>query len=222
MNISKLTKVALLTSALVAGTASIASASGYSNCEVVYGGGSVCPPNVSFTLDKLVQSPTKGGQLVDNLTINDATFTPGQNVTFQIKVKNTGESKIDHITITDTLPAELSYVGGGKFDESKKTITFEVNNLDKDKEAAYFLTTKVSDKNVSNTVSCITNRVTAADNAGNKAEDTANVCVNKPGATVQPSVPTKNIPNTGPEEILYVILPTLGAAGLYLRRKAGL
>ena len=57
-------------------------------CTTVYGGGNVCTSEVSFTLNKLIQLPTKGEQFVDNLTINDATFSLNQTVMFQIKVKN--------------------------------------------------------------------------------------------------------------------------------------
>ena len=225
MNANKFSKIALTSSFLLVGSASIAFASGaYSNCDVVYGGGEVCPPNVSFTLDKLVQSPTKGGQFVDNLTVNDPMFNPNQDVTFQVKVKNTGDKKIDTLNIADTLPSALTYVGGGSYNAANKTVSIQVNNLEKDKEAVYFITTKVNDVKLLSNVNpeCITNRVSAQDNTGNKAEDTANICISKPGVTMQPQIPTKNIPNTGPEALALVFLPPLGAAGLYLRRKAGL
>ena len=109
MNANKFSKIALTSSFLLVGSASIAFASGaYSNCDVVYGGGEVCPPNVSFTLDKLVQSPTKGGQFVDNLTVNDPMFNPNQDVTFQVKVKNTGDSVPN--SIAQTPPAGYTIV----------------------------------------------------------------------------------------------------------------
>ncbi len=223
MNSLKLFQIVLTTSLFVLGSFTLASAAGYSNCDVIYGGGTVCPPNVSFTLDKSVQSPTKGGQFVDNLGINDPMFAPSQNVTYQIKVKNTGESKIEKINITDNLPTELIYVSGGNYNSTNKTVTFTIDNLEKGKETVQFISAKITDvKNLSSSPLCITNTVTATDNQGNKADDTANLCILKPGASVQPQVPTKNIPNTGPETLALFILPPVGLAGLYLRRRARL
>jgi uncharacterized repeat protein (TIGR01451 family) len=150
-------------------------------------------------------------------------FAPSQNVTYQIKVKNTGESKIEKINITDNLPTELIYVSGGNYNSTNKTVTFTIDNLEKGKETVQFISAKITDvKNLSSSPLCITNTVTATDNQGNKADDTANLCILKPGASVQPQVPTKNIPNTGPETLALFILPPVGLAGLYLRRRARL
>src|SRR3990167_6356525 len=91
-------------------SAQVAAASGTSNCSPIYGGGQVCQPNMKFTIDKLVQKP--GGNFVDNLTINDSLIAIGQDVVFQLKIKNTGDVKIEKIDVTDTLPAELSFVSG--------------------------------------------------------------------------------------------------------------
>lgn len=224
MKALKLTTIALTASTLLLGTASLAFASGTSNCEVVYGGGEVCPTNTSFTIDKLVQVPSKGGQYVDNLTVNDPMFNASQDVSYQIKVKNTGSSKISKVVVTDTLPASLTYVGGGSYDANSKTVKFEAKDLETGKEAVYLLTAKVKDAKNLNTTNpeCVTNSVVAVDDKGSKAEDTANLCITKSGPKVEASIPTKTIPNTGPEALALFLLPPLGAAGLYLRRKAGL
>lgn len=220
----KLTSALLTAAAVILTTASVVSASGTSNCEVVYGGGEVCPTNVSFTLDKQVKVPSKGDQFVDNLTINDTLFTPSQDVTYQIKIKNTGNTTISQVVAIDALPASLTYVGGGSYDAGTKTVKFEAKNLEAGKEAVFFLTAKVKDAKSLNTTNpeCVTNVVTANDGKGTRAEDTANLCISKPGVQVQPQVPAKSIPNTGPEALALLLLPPVGAAGLYLRRKAGL
>ena len=224
MNTFKLSKV-IATSAflLLISAGAVFAAGGYSSCEVVYGGGEVCPPSTSFTLNKLVKSPTKGGDFVENLTINDSMFDPTADVVFKIVVKNTGKDRIDSMDIVDTLPNQLTFSAGtGTYNSLNKTLTIKVQNLDAGREADYFITTKVDSKqlNADNT-ECATNSVKAADNRGNKAEDTANFCILK-NSKVMPVVPTKNIPNTGPEALALVFLPPAGLAGLYLRRKAGL
>ncbi len=67
-----------------------AQAAGTSNCQVIYGGGEVCNPQISFNLDKKVQKPTKGGELVDNLSIIDEKFFSGHDVVFKITIQNSG------------------------------------------------------------------------------------------------------------------------------------
>lgn len=224
MNTLKLTTIALTTAAFLVTATTIVSAAGSSNCEVIYGGGDVCPTNTSFTVDKLVQVPSKGGQFVDNLTVNDPMFTASSDVSYQIKVKNTGSTKISSVIATDTLPASLTYVGGGSYDAATKTVKFEAKDLEAGKEAVYILTAKVKDaKNLGNVnPECVTNSVVATDDKGGRAEDTANLCITKSGPKMEATVPTKTIPNTGPEALALAILPPIGAAGLYLRRKAGL
>lgn len=210
----------IATSTLIAAV-STASAAGYSNCEVVYGGGEVCNPEVKFTLDKKVQSNGKGGAFVENLTINDPLLANGSDVVFQITLKNTGSSKLSNVVITDILPSGLDYVSGGSYNAQGRTVTFNVESLDSGKEAVYHVTTKVTSSTKGGVnAQCLTNTVKATDSQGATAEDTANICAEK--NTVQPAVPTKNIPNTGPEAFALAILPPLGAAGLYLRRKASL
>lgn len=210
----------IATAAFVIAASSV-SAAGYSNCEVVYGGGEVCNPEVKFTLDKKVQSGGKGGAFVENLTINDPLLPNGSDVNFQITLKNTGNAKLGKVTITDVLPAGLDYVSGGSYNAQNRTVTFTVDGLDAGKEAVYHVTTKVVSSNKGGTMSeCVTNTVKATDSQGATAEDTANVCAQK--TAVQTAPPTKNIPNTGPEAFALAILPPLGAAGLYLRRKASL
>lgn len=210
----------IATAAIITAVSSV-SAAGYSNCEVVYGGGEVCNPEVKFTLDKKVQSGGKGAAFVENLTVNDPLLQNGSDVNFQIMLKNTGSSKLGKLTITDILPAGLDYVSGGTYNAQNRTVTFTVDSLDAGKEAVYHIATKVVSATKGGVnAQCITNTVKATDSQGATAEDTTNVCAQKTAVQVAP--PTKNIPNTGPEALALVILPPLGAAGLYLRRKASL
>src|SRR4051812_43459434 len=108
----KTTAIFFVAAALFAGAASRVNA-GTSNCQIIYGGGEVCQKTVSFTLDKKVQRPNKGGEYVDNLGMNDDKFAPGATVNFRITVKNTGDAKINNVNVVDMLPDYLSYVSGG-------------------------------------------------------------------------------------------------------------
>lgn len=222
---NKFTKTFITTSALLMASSTVAFAAGTSNCQVIYGGGEVCPPEVKFTLDKKVMTPNKGGSYVDNLSVNDAKYSAGQEVPFQIIVSNTGSKDIK-LTITDILPSYIDYVSGGTYDANGKQVKNTVD-LKAGESKTFTIIGKVtaeSNMPANQSVVCVTNIAKATDGNGANAEDNAQLCIEKgvPTAKVFPSVPTKNIPNTGPEALALMILPPLGAAGLYLRRKASL
>ncbi len=222
MNKLTLTKIALTASLFLLGTSTIASAAGSSNCQVIYGGGEVCPPEVKFTIDKKVQKPTKGGEWVDNLSVNDEKFNPGQTVPFQLTVQNTGNQDVT-LNVADMLPSYLNYVSGGTFDANSKKVTNSVT-LKAGESKTFTIVTVVADAGTlpaNQSVVCVTNVARATENSGAVAEDNAQLCIQK-GITVQPVVPIKAIPNTGPEALALLFLPPIGAAGLYLRRKTGL
>ncbi len=222
----KLTTALLTVAAVLLGTASVVSAAGSSNCQAIYGGGEVCPTDVKFTIDKKVQKPTKGGGYVDNLSVNDEKFAPTQNVSFEITLQNTG-SKDVALQVTDILPSYLTYVSGGTYDSNSKQVKNEVALKVGETKKLTIVAKVVESSNLpeNQSIVCITNVAKAADNAGTTAEDNAQLCIEKGKTTtpeVQPQVPAKSIPSTGPEALALFLLPPVGAAGLYLRRKAGL
>lgn len=222
MNKLSFTKVLLTTSLFLLGTATMASANGVSNCQVIYGGGTVCSQQVSFTIDKKVQKPTKGGEWVDNLSVNDAMFSPRQAVPFQVTVQNTGSQDIT-LNVKDVLPSYLGYISGGSYDANSKTVT-NIVTLKAGASQTFTIIAVVTDASslpANQSTVCVTNVARATENSGAVAEDNAQFCIQK-GATIQAVVPTKAIPNTGPEALALLFLPPLGAAGLYLRKKTGL
>ncbi|MBP7832152.1 MAG: DUF11 domain-containing protein [Candidatus Levybacteria bacterium] len=221
----KLTTALLTAAAVLFGTATLVSAAGSSNCQAIYGGGEVCPTDVKFTIDKKVQKGTKGGEFVDNLSVNDEKFAPTQNVTFEITLKNTGSKDVT-LNVIDTLPSYLSYVSGGTFDSNNKQVKNEIT-LKVGETKKVTIVAKVVDASSlpeNQSIVCVTNVAKASDNSGTTAEDNAQLCIEKGKTTpvVQPTVPAKKIPETGPEALALLLLPPVGAAGLYLRRKAGL
>lgn len=218
----QITKIALTTSLFLLGTATMAGAAGTSNCQIIYGGGEVCPPEVKFTIDKKIQKPTKGGEWVDNLSVNDEKFNPGQTVPFQLTVQNTGTQEIT-LNVSDILPSYLSFVSGGTFDSNNKKVTNSVTLKAGESKTFTIVTTVTGESNLpaNQSVVCVTNVARATENNGAVAEDNAQLCIKK-GVAVAPAVPAKSIPNTGPEALLLFLLPPIGAAGLYLRRKTGL
>ncbi|HVT01065.1 MAG TPA: hypothetical protein VHE53_02405 [Patescibacteria group bacterium] len=206
------------TFAILAGNAyASGSAYGQNECKTVYGVGTACSQNVSFTIDKLVQNPGKGGEFVNNLTMNDPLFGVNQDVIFQIKVKNTGDKTINNMQIVDTLPSELTFTAGpGSFDTNSKKLTINVDSLEAGKEAVYFVSTKVATADTN----CPVNNVVATAN-GISATDNASFCMNTSTVIMEKPVINK-VPATGPEDSILFSLPALSAAGFYLKKKAGL
>ena len=222
----------ILSLAAVAIVANSSFAAGESNCQIVYGGGEVCPPKqVKFVINKQVQNVGKGGgNFVENLTINDPRFAPNQNINFKIIIENTGDTDITNLNVVDNFGEFLSFVAGvGNTNVGAKQISYIVGKLEKGKKMEFLITAKTaeSDKLPANqAITCVTNNVNAQAPDGVSAEDNAQVCIEKQvlGAQPTPQIfekPTiKELPPTGPElGLLAALIPT-GLAGIYLRGKA--
>jgi len=229
MNIKKTTTF-LTAAAFLAGSAVAVNAAGggygTSNCQIIYGGGEVCQKSVSFNLDKKVQKPTKGGEFVDNLGVDDEKFTPGSTVNFRITIKNTGETRIENIQVVDTLPEYLSWVSGGN--NKGNEVTYTLDKLEPGQSHDGNISVKVAD--VSNlpsdkSIICVINTVKATQD-GNVATDNAQLCIEKglkqkdSGPVVQQTPPMKQTPQTGPGMLSLAALIPAGALGLFLNRRA--
>ena len=216
----------LIAAGILLAAAPVAFAAGSSECQIVYGGGQVCKEKVSFTIDKKVQLPTKGGSFVDNLTTNDAKFTPASEAIFRITVTNTGDRTIEKLEVVDTLPNHNIYVSGnGTYDKSKNTIAYTITNLEKGATDERSFSVKIGDASTlpqNQGILCLTNNSKATDNNGSVATDAASFCVEK--SFVEPElfnkVPVKNVPNTGPELLPLIGLVPAALAGYAIRRKS--
>lgn len=217
------------TTAFFAGAASLVSADG-SKCEVIYGGGyyggEICDERISFNLDKQVQKPSKGGEFINNLGVNDEKYTPGSNIVFRIIIKNTGDKAIENINVVDTLPDHLTWVSGGR--NNGKQVTYTLQKLDPGKSHTGTITVKVADSNGlpnDKQVICVVNNVKATQN-GHSATDSSQVCIDKGqpqkdgGPVVQQTPPLKQTPQTGAGLLSLAALIPAGAIGVFLNRKA--
>ena len=231
MNLKRLIATTIITGAFLASAGvALADGSGYgtSNCQVIYGGGQVCPTALQFSIDKKVLSPTKGGTFVDNLGFNDAKFQPGDQVSFKVTINNTGDKSIDQITVVDTLPSYLTFnSGAGVYDATKKTVTYIIKNIPAGQSNTQTLVTNIANVDAlpsDQGVMCLTNNVVGTDNNSDVANDSSAFCIQKPVMTpkVFTTIPPKSIPNTGPEMLPLLGLIPAGLAGLTLRRKSKL
>ena len=222
----------ILSLAVVAVVANSSFAAGESNCQIIYGGGEVCPPKqVKFVINKQVQNVGKGGgNFVENLTINDPRLTPNQNVNFKIIIENTGDSDITNLNVVDSFGEFLSFVAGvGNTNVGAKQINFVVGTLKKGEKMEFVITAKTTEADklpANQAITCVINNVKATAPDGVSADDNAQVCIEKQVLGAQPTPQIfekpaiKELPPTGPElGLLAALIPT-GLAGIYLRRRA--
>lgn len=201
-----------------------------STCQIIYGGGEICPPSVSFSVSKLVQKPGTG-DFVENLSINDPKHAPSQEVTFQVNIKNTGTTKLTKTQVVDTFPAFLSFVSGaGNFDANTRNLTFTVESIDPGATVSFTIVGKTVEEKLlplDQGIVCIINQAKATEEHGVTATDTSQLCIEKKvlGAAVTPQVVTTTkgaviTPPTGAEFLSLLGLIPTGIAGLVLKRYA--
>lgn len=178
-------------------------------CETQYGGREVCVRTGKVQIDKEVFDPQQK-KFVDNMGLNDYKFSPGEEVTFKIKVKNVGDDNLPLINVIDTLPSMFQNPGGSPL--------FQLKDLKPGEEKEKEIKAKVvaSDKfPADKSVLCVVNAAEAV-SGSDKDRDTAQVCLERK-VLPQKRAP-KVLPQTGPEHtILFTVLSLLAlTSGIYL------
>ncbi|MCA9372104.1 DUF11 domain-containing protein [Candidatus Woesebacteria bacterium] len=177
-------------------------------------GGNV--PSYTIFIDKMVSNgmQTKGGIVtyVDNVSPADYRFSPGQEVFFLVKVKNTSNVILHNVYIKDVIPDYLYPVKGpGSYNSNNHTISWTYDSLQPNEERSEYLSFKLFAQNELPTdrgVICLRNHSeVSADNAHDA--DDAQFCVEK-----QVVEYLETVPKAGPG--LGLALTTLNIAGLGL------
>jgi len=186
-------------------------------CQPIYGGGEQCL-NTQWYINKMVLNPSTNSY-VDNLTLSDPKFKPGDSVQFRIQVTNTGTATLGVIKVTDTLPNYLDWTtvqAPMNVDLATGKVTFEVNSLNPGQTKEVFISARVKSTAalpaVKNTL-CPINFVSAhTDNVGD-VSDQSQFCIQKSVTGVTA------VPKTGPEETMILGLGGLFSGGLFLIKK---
>jgi len=177
-------------------------------------------PSYSLLIDKMVAKPgTQKGetaQYVDNLSPSDPRYTPGQDVWFKIKVKNTANVALQAVEVKDYVPEYILPIEGpGKWDPQTRTITFNAGDFAVDEEKTYYIRMRVYDQSLlpaDKGLFCLVNKATARNNV-TYDEDTAQLCIEKQVLGV-----TK-VPSAGPEMGLALLAGNLILAGVGIKLK---
>ncbi len=96
-------------------------------CTTQYGGTTTCTPS-DLTINKQVYNPVTK-VYVENLTTTDPTFTPGNEVSYRLIVKN-GSGETFQANIKDILPPYMEFVSGpGTYNKESRVLEFKMENL---------------------------------------------------------------------------------------------
>lgn len=201
------------------------------NCNPYGPYGAPCPSPEAIAIDKKVRNPISG-VFVDNLGSDDAAYSPGSEVIFQLVITNTSAVDFGTVEVKDILPERLkdgSVVDDNKddvfeenFNSNARELTFKIKDL----KAGEGREVKVKATVVSSGFETTKDTFCGLDDKlQNKAEakkdnlidsDTADVCVKTQVLGVT------TLPQAGVADVL-PLLPFigLGATGiaLFLKRK---
>lgn len=215
----------LMSSPVLAGTGTYGSTA--TICQPTYGGN--CENN-QLLINKKVADPksqTKGGSLVykDNLGVNDAKYSAGQTVSFEIAITNTGDNTLTNISVKDILPQYLTVTSGmnngWNFDKNSRTLSTTLTELKAGETKTFNLTAVAvssSELPSGQDITCVVNQSFASVNAIT-VQDNAQLCIQK-SMNVFPAPSAKTTPKTGPETIALIGLIPSAIAGLVLRKRA--
>ena len=194
-----------------------------SNVGAQYGQYGGETPKYSILVDKMVGKPGNSNDAtkytyVDNLSVSDPRFAPGQIVFFKIKVKNISTKKLTGMEVRDTLPSYLELIEGpGSYNASTREVVWNAGDFNVNQEKTFYLKMKVvsqaslpADKGLM----CVVNFVKAT-SANAYDDDTAQLCIEKQVQGVS------KVPSAGPELGLLILAGNLitASVGIYLRKK---
>lgn len=189
-----------------------------SNCTNQYGSTVECPQN-HIVVNKKVRHPINMNTFVENLTSNDTAYSPNDIVEYDIAVSNTSNVNYSEVSVSDTLPANLTFDGGiGSYDSKTNILTYTLTNLNAGTTVHSRFTAKVNAaSSFANDLTCnVDNYVKVTGPDGQSDDDTASLCVQTKVLGVT------TLPIAGFEDyaffLPFAVLAVLGS-GLYIAQR---
>jgi uncharacterized repeat protein (TIGR01451 family) len=163
----------------------------------------------SIIVDKMVQKPGTA-DYVDNLSVSDPRYNPGNYVMFSVKAKNTSTTTLGGMTVKDFVPSYLTPIESpGTFDAATRTISWDAGFFNVNEEKTFYLKMQVNSQAylpANQGLFCLTNKVEASSNT-TVDDDSSQLCIEK-----QAVVPSK-VPSAGPEMGLILLSGEILALG---------
>ncbi len=152
---------------------------GATTCTNQYGSTVECPPN-RIVINKKVRYPTNVNLFVENLTSNDASYSPGDEVEYDIAVSNTSNVNYATVTVIDIFPEDATFVSGpGRFQTNERKLTYEISDLKAGTTVHNRVLVKLSGAAAfPEDITCdVINSSRVTGPGGQSDEDTASLCV---------------------------------------------
>lgn len=183
-----------------------------------YGGN---PPSQSILIEKMVgiAKLTKGGtvEYVNNLSPSDPRFSPGQQVAFKLKIKNTSTVKLTNVVVKDFVPNNIEpMTGPGTYDTNTRTITFNAGDLDPDQEKIFYLTMQVNAQNklpANLGLFCVVNKAQVTGDNNIFDDSSSQLCIEKQVNNVTTT------PKAGPTSIILFGQFAILGLGIALKKR---
>ncbi len=179
------------------------------NCTTQYGGGQTCVSIGQLLVSKTVLNPDNN-QFVDNLGLSNHHFAPGEQITFQIVVQNTGDNSLNNINVSDTLPAFVTLSSG----QLSYTIS-QLNAGQSDTKQIKATVVSAGSLPAKQNVICESNLVNAG-TSDQSSSDTSQFCIEKKVLGIT------TFPPTGPKfsEVIIFTSIVLAFLGAFLVKKS--
>lgn len=172
----------------------------------------------SILVDKTVLKPGSS-DYVDNLSVSDPRFKPGDFIFFKVSIKNTSTTTFGGMTAKDFVPDFLTPIDGpGTFDASSRTISWDAGAFDVNQQKDFYFKMQINSQAnlpADKGLFCEVNRAQAWSNTITD-DDSSQFCIEKQVTSV------KTVPPTGPEfgYLLVTGEMALAGVGIYLKKRA--
>ncbi len=169
-------------------------------------------PTSQLIVDKRIKT-TAVAEWQDNLPASQIVLKEGNIVEFEIKIKNTGDTELKNIDVTDYLPSYLKFIFGPSTpNESEKEINWKIEKLEAGKEESFKIRAQIenADQINSDGAFCLINKAKAVAESGESDEDTASFCL----------VSAEKLPEAGFDNLITgtLIAGLIGTLGVSLRK----
>ncbi|NMC36622.1 hypothetical protein GYA49_06305 [Candidatus Beckwithbacteria bacterium] len=178
-------------------------------CHSVYGGGEVCD-EYDIDLDKVVWNPSED-KWQDNIDSSTYLFKDGQEVKFELRVKNTGDRKIHEITLRDIFPSYLNWTSGGSWLSDSQKSEFKIYDLEAGSTVTKTVYAKfVGKDDLPSGITCVTNKGEVYTKHDGSDTDTSTICVSREAKVLG----VTTLPATGPNVPVILVAELAALTGL--------
>lgn len=199
MNTKRSIIISILSLFLFAG---IARSAETGDCQPIYGGAGACEQSGAIKINKQVKNP-ESNAFVENLTINNPQYQPGETIIFKITITNTSGDTLEKIEVFDFFPQYIDFVkGDGRYDQAKKTLVISVDQIKSKETKTYMVETKAVAKEKlpdEPQSRCIINQVSVKTN-NNTSQDNTLVCIAKEGTVSTFETKGDTVPTVAPKQ----------------------